>query len=370
MGREATSRRRHSITLDGNAQCSLDKFSTNFTATSVTRRVPNEKNRCSIKLVVLPPFRDGAPIVCPVDLCDLVPKNIFTEREATIGGIGKTLRWSFQTGAFKDKEEIEICFSNIEDTHVFLALMETLDRTVVSFQGLCMVDRVTHASLLVFRPWLCINIASYVCSFTKCDYEISDQTRACTFDIGLERMDREDFTFWNQIKTTAAPKQGWYKWEFSWLDKSWTQLPFTWQRLARNMDRRSLVDCPVPLRYHVAALRAADVRARSVINSEDADVVIESPLQAGEEISRKYFRNAHLPSTRVVTGALSSAQTRQLLGAQYVMRYWSHDEAAITSATQVLRAYVEHGYTSKLYGPYEQCALFVGHGKSARPFKK
>ena len=77
------------------------------------------------------------------------------------------------------------------------------------------------------------------------------------------------------------------------------------------------------------------------------------------------------PGGRHVTSALTTAQTRELLLAAFVARFLKPAVGTAMRAAyeEVMLAYNLNGYTSRIFGPYKQHALYVGHGRTCRNFR-
>ena len=291
--------------------------------------------------------------------------SIVKETKKPIGGIGMTLRWSFRAAAHDDTAPVDVIFSHIESPDAFSKACEDIPPDVARKSsdierddslGCCASVHVSDATLL-----MCVVI--HLHRSTSFEYELDDETgtRECTFDIGVERFDRASWNFWNQTDDTAAPKQSWHKWDFSWGE--FEHLPFTWRRLAKNYTEEPS-KLPIPLRYHAAGDRFA-----SASDSRDRVSTGDAPHEA---LVRLYDLRARIyakmiPARPVVTRSLTTPQSRELLRATLEWRF-SRDEAA-NRFREVFRRYIVMGYTSRLFGPYRQEGNHVGHGRKPRKFR-
>jgi len=219
--------------------------------------------------------------------------------------------------------------------------------------------------LTVHDAWMAHAVVCHVTSSTNCKAEVCrDEGDTAKFELGIERMDRTDFTFWNQSPATAGPKQSWYKWNFSWLPTQWTSLPFTWRRLALNVVDDTTSDIPLPLLHHVIQLRIEHVR--SFLNEYEGPK--SHPIKR-VYVEREKSLSSQLPRQVYVTASLTTVQARQLLHAQYTILFNADDRVKCRLAGEVCMKYLLHGHCARIFGPYEQSARFVGHGKNTRRFK-
>lgn len=76
--------------------------------------------------------------------------------------------------------------------------------------------------------------------------------------LGVERLDRIEV---HGTDTTAGLKRGCENWQFSFLPSEWSDVPITWEHLARNCRDAAVEHLPQPLRQHVAQLRLAEIDA-------------------------------------------------------------------------------------------------------------
>lgn len=325
------------------------------------RCVMQKKKRMS-SVTILPHAFGGHTVSAdPRDGVD-VP-HVVTEIRKPIGGIGMTLRWSYRAAPHDDHDPVDIIFSHIDDPSAFSTRALRLPASIASLaddveeddeMGWCACVRVCDASRLM-------GVVVFLSRTTTFKYELDDPsgTRECTFDIGVERYDRASWNFWNQTDDTAAPKQSWHKWDFSWA--TWDVLPFTWRRLAVNIRETVLTRLPMPLRFHVARYRA-DLAATSAEQTDD------EALRTLRRMRERHYR-ARVPRKAVVTRSLKTEQSRELIRATFERRFGRDDVEAAARSADVLRRYIMVGYTSRLFGPYRQEANHVGHGRKPRVFR-
>lgn len=310
---------------------------------------------------ILPPVRDGTSVRSHDDI---VPFYMH-EKVKAIGGVGTTLRWSFTNTRHDDSDPIDLFFVGISDTAAFEVAMTSISHTAHIVGSLeCLDDDPGNmcAQVHIFDARTSMMIVHRVAmAVTFREYIFDDDgTRVAKYEVGIERFDRSRWNFWNQSDDTAAPKQSWYKWDFSWMDSRWVTLPFTWHRLARNVYDEDIASISRPLRHHVAQHRIEAIR-KSLAQRTAA-----SSSRGYGIVCKRRIRHLiqHVPERRYVTAALTQIQTRELLMALVRRRFGCED-----GLRDVFEAYIRHGYTSRIFGPYNQEANFVGHGKNRRHFK-
>ena len=304
----------------------------------------------------LPHFHDGRafPTPHPILSGHAVPPSM-RESRAIIGGVGKTLRWSFSTGAYKADR------SGVGDVRG----VDGVEKRAALFELISTVDGATMApdgeSVHVEHAWRCVDVAVLVSHSLGLRATVRPLPHVRDMCVGVDRMDGAEFKFWNQTDATACPKQSAYKWVLAWMPEHWRVLPFTWTRLAQNLDE-PLEDLELPLRHHVARARVDELGA--AIADADDDDELATYLRAKRDRAERA-----LPDRPYVTCALTDEQTRQLLATHFVLRFLPHDEALVAAASELSVRYVRHGFSASLCGPYRQSAEFVGHGNGCREFR-
>lgn len=313
--------------------------------------------------VPLPHFHGGRAFPTPHALLsgDVVPPSM-RESRAIIGGVGKTLRWNFATGAYKAERTGVVDVLGVKDDEARAALL----RLVATVDG-AHVQRDDGGgspgavAVHVDHAWRCVDVAVLVAHALGLRAVVRPLPHVKDMCVGVDRMDGAEFKFWNQTDATACPKQSAYKWVLAWMPGDWRVLPFTWTRLARNIDE-PLENLELPLRHHVARARVDALEAE--IADADDDAELRTYLRA-----KRARTERALPDRDYVTCALTEEQTRQLLATHFVLRFLTHERALVAAASELSVAYVRHGYSASLCGPYRQSAEFVGHGSGCRQFR-
>ena len=312
--------------------------------------------------VPLPPFHDGRAFPTPHPLLsgDVVPPSM-RESNAIIGGVGKTLRWNFATGAYKAERPGVVDVHGVATAEARSALREL----VANVDGaLLQMGSDPDVSIVVDHAWRCVDVVVLLSHALGLRAIVRPSPQVRDMCIGVDRMDGAEFKFWNQTDATACPKQSAYKWVLAWMPADWRVLPFTWTRLARNVDQ-PLEDLELPLRHHVARERVYSLTAAIAEASDDDDAELATYLRA-----KRARAERTLPDRTYVTCALTEPQTRQLLATHYVLRFLPHDAELVAAASELSVRYVRHGYSASLCGPYRQSAEFVGHGNGCREFRR
>ena len=344
-------------------------------------------------VVAAPPANGGLPLglldaYVPVDADGVIcePGLIFSERIKIIGGVGKTLRWEYTSLARLDESPAQILvFAISVSESVFDTILsetegvlrdcefETVtDQEDESLNGLC-------TSLVVDKG---CNYATIMLTLRKrCHFKpiVDDESRTLlTFDVGLERFDRSKWNFFCQSDEAACPRQSWHKWNFSWLDEHWRAVPSTWSRLAANLDDVATKDAPLPLSIRLAEHRinqcAREVDARS--NPRVANRAVSCRHGRSDppmilEARRRALERSMPEGIHIVTGALTKAQSRELLMATMLLEFVESLPADVVEACgKIHRHYLQWGYVGRLFGPYAQQAEHVGHGLKRRMFHK
>lgn len=318
--------------------------------------------------VPLPHFNDGRAFPTPHPLLSgrVVPPSM-RESRAIIGGVGKTLRWNFATGAYKaDRPGVVDVFGvDTEARAALIHLLANVDGATLERDGDGGEDvgNRESSSILVDHAWRCVDAAVLVSHALGLRAAVRPLPHVRDMCVGIDRMDGAEFKFWNQTDATACPKQSAYKWVLAWMPADWHVLPFTWTRLAQNVGE-PLEELELPLRHHVARERADALKAAATRADVDDDDELATYLRA----KRTRVERA-LPDRAYVTCALSEEQTRQLLATHFVLRFLPHEEALVAAASELSVSYVRHGYSASLCGPYKQSADFVGHGNGCREFR-
>lgn len=254
-------------------------------------------------------------------------------------------------------------------------------------------------------------------------------------DIAIERMDRIEascvsaHTSLRPSDDTFGARRGTENWRFEWIPDHWTRVPLTWDHMVANMCDVDINDIPQPLRQHVAYRRICDgdhdlMGTRWVLSETQPTVSELSPcgdsaalrrcvldvpnlgeaLDRGDTITQQeltdwnvpiidstrflvrgpsssnWYRprdtirplSMHIPTRRLVSAALTAAQSRQLITAFYLVSVECvRDEVVFRAARLILYRYMlERGYTARWLGKYVQEANFIGNGVAFRQFRR
>ena len=279
-----------------------------------------------------------------------VPSQAFETTHATIGGIGKHIRWNVVLPNRKCQSAASLHVGNVTDVEEFKEFVEQMIRPF----GLCKYEfkkaenDSTYESIVEVPE--CKNIA-IVAAALHCS-EFTARPTATHFVSGAklapERYDRSEHMWWNQEQKVAGPLRDVHRWDYGFIPSSWETIPFTWQSLCENINVPvSKVDIlPLPLR----------------------DYYLSHCAERAEDGAEK-IRIQRLRGTPCVTCRLSEAQNKQLLTATY-WSYVAPFNKDVTEYCHLIRfRYMLHGYTSREIGGYRQTALHLGHGAKIREFK-
>ena len=319
---------------------------------------------------------------------ECVPNGaFFKEKNKTIGGVGKTTRWEYSAGPRLDSDPLRVLIFNISVApDAFDSLLESIgsnhvyreaeyelvsDDEDLSFNGLATSIVITQANAYARIAVQLLRGAHFKPIIDE------DGPRNLQFEIGVERFDRAKWNFHNQKQNSACPKQSFHKWGFAWMPDEWSVLPFTWYRLAQNMDDTSIDNLPMPLRMHTTKLRmdqideelkrrfkwshrASDPRTSARHGRSDPIVVLSA---------RRQMLKAKLKTMdETITSTLRPEQAKELLFATYTLEFTSPSPQLRLACAEVLRRYILYGHAGRIFGPYSQSAKFVGMGKKRRMF--
>ena len=246
--------------------------------------------------------------------------------------------------------------------------------------------------------------------------------------LGVERLDRigasvvTDDTMVDAGQSLHGLRRGGTNWRFSWIPDEW-EVPITWDHMVRNVWSYDVADLPMPLRQHAArdavdrkqfapigsrwrpiagaprpdelahyAARGTDpipwpLHRLVVVPAEEEakvasgahDVRVQCDARSYARVGDRWYApvdtlrelTRHIPARRVVSAALSDAQSKQLLTAFYVATVERPADAATREAARLLlvRYALERGYTARWMGRYDQDADHVGNGETCRQFE-
>jgi len=211
------------------------------------------------------PFRT---IVLPADelvFCKLPPPptEAYEETTATIGGIGKHLRWSMPALQAHVRGAVDVFVANISNADDFMAWIPSLRPFALwpsdeQIDNGATIVRIVDASYTM-QMLSHLHVRGY-------GAVIADESQERTFKLGIERFDRSDHMWWSQSdKACAGPLRDVHRWHYAWLPTEWTTVPFTWQAMARyadtleysDVERSDVQRLPQPLRNHVVASHSA-----------------------------------------------------------------------------------------------------------------
>ena len=249
--------------------------------------------------------------------------------------------------------------------------------------------------------------------------------------LGIERLDRIPcHSVGDADDEQCGMKRGKEDWDFSWVPDGWTP-PLTWDALVANVaDEDPLALLAQPLRSHVARWRlargahaalgtrwlpCAPPTERELALQEEAHPfamrrvlrgceALEAHLATWTELDEadlaalvppdltpqtivratdgQWYRpedprralEAHLRpgGGRWVSATLSSAQSRQLLEAFYLLRVERVEDPTLVRALRLLLFHYlrGRGYMARWVGKYVQEARFVGNGDRFRAFRR
>ena len=284
-----------------------------------------------------------------------VPSIAYEEVPATIGGIGKHVRWNVIFANRKWKEASSLVVSNISDQSVFSEFVDTVVRPF----GLCRMEFDADAAsdamwqttvevpdgsklALVAAAFHC---AGYSAKPAKDEYVSGAK-------LAIERYDRSEHMWWNQAQDVAGPLRDVHRWAFDFIPKTFSTIPFTWQSLCTNIaldPKTESHHLPLPLRDFYLTQHILQAQ-------ESGDSALSMELE-------------QLRGRPSVTCRLSLLQNQQLL----IVAYWStvapFDDDNVFMCRLVRFRYMLHGYTSREIGGYNQTAKHLGHGALIRTFR-
>jgi len=278
------------------------------------------------------------------------PQIAFECFDATIGGIGKHLRWKVVISKKKHDGLCDLFVGNIIDKTKFESFIHNKIKPF-GFSEFNYIENDNNVYCEVNIPEykdLTFVAAAFHCAGYSAAPKMNNM--ASYGNLGIERYDRSEHTWWNQDPKKAGPLRDTHKWKYNFIPSDWKQLPFTWQSMASNINI-SIDDInllPYPLKNHVC------------------DLYLEKKF-SDDEISK--LRN--MKTTKdCVTSRLTDAQNIQLL----MVTYWSFiapfDNHIVSLCSLIQFRYMLHGYLGREVGGYKQEAKYIGHGAYCRKFKQ
>lgn len=276
------------------------------------------------------------------------PKHAIEEFIATIGGIGKHYRWKVVISKKIHCGECILFVTRINDKCLF----EKFVKEKIQPFGFCEFNYETINGNVTTT----VNIPNhkdltYVAAAFHCaKYEaipLEDDMASCG-NLGIERYDRSEHTWWNQNQEDAGPLRDTHKWKYNFIPKAWKHLPFTWFSLAKNINVEvdDLKHIPLPLRNYVCA---------NMITGISDDHTIQ-------------LLKSKITPYHCVTSRLSKEQNIQLLQCTYWTFVAPFDPTIVSLCSLLQFRYMLHGYVGREMGGYRQTAKYIGHGAYCRKF--
>jgi hypothetical protein len=280
---------------------------------------------------------------------EAVPALSYEETQATIGGIGKHVRWFVASPKKKLTDELSIVVDAsrtefvkqiVNEMHPFVEWDGTVDDNMIADMK---IPVAVHAQQVIAR----FHMNAIEATFAR------EEDQAIS-KLGIERFDRSDHMWWNQSRKNAGPLRDMHRWHFGWIPHHWKYIPFTWESLSRNatdLGREECANLPLPLRNHVCTAIIERLKSE---NGDRSEIL------------------AWLSMTHpaCVTSRLTREQNIQLLSAAYFLRIAPFDQERNKIAVALSMAYLRYGYISRDIGGYQQSAKHLGHGAFIRKFKR
>ena len=310
----------------------------------VDRAISRTQTRIWIEYDLIPTVCDAASLTA-VRL-PTVPAAAYEEVGATIGGIGKHLRWHVLFPNKKYKGSAVLHVSGIRDTIQFQTFVENVVRPF----GLCRYEYVDDTTKVTVpdAQRIALVAAALHCAGYKAVPE--DPKSVSGAKLAIERYDRSEHMWWNQAQDNAGPLRDVHRWAFDFLPPEWTAIPFTWQAMCRNIALDPVNESqhlPLPLRDFYLSMH------------------IHKGEAAGTDVQPLHQRRGR-PS---VTCRLSPDQNRQLLAACFWTIIAPFDATAVRVGRLLRFRLMLHGYTGREIGGYNQTAQHLGHGAQIRTFR-
>lgn len=277
------------------------------------------------------------------------PQIAYHEFSATIGGIGKHLRWKVIMSKKKMKGDCKIFVTNITNKDNFQTFIEEQVRPFgfCTYEYICEDSNIaTTVKVPNYKDLTFVAAALHLANYKA--IPLNDDM-ASYGALGIERYDRSEHTWWNQNPKTAGPLRDTHKWKYSFIPADWKELPFTWASMAANIkvDKDEIKCIPLPLRNYVADYYSQQA-------SDEYESILWKSLKTEKHC---------------VTSRLTNDQNKQLL----IAAYWSYIapfHKHITDLSLLLQfRYMLHGYIGREVGGYRQNAKYIGHGAYCRKFK-
>ena len=301
-----------------------------------------------------------------------LPPNLgYTEENAIIGGVGKTLRWNVITN-MKLMEETKLFVLFIEDTKKFSKFIDDEIKPFAFISSdFITTEEYKNTVLITVPDGTKLAIVAAKLHDTGFGAIVDDENYTMG-KLGIERLDRSDHMWWNQDNRKAGPLRDIERWNYSWC--KWKKLPFTWHMLASNfpISLEKVGKIPLPLRNYVVQ----QIRKRSEIeleilkneNYETGEPPVKQMLLKRLEV--EIIASKQLETRKhCVTSRLCEEQTRQLLSATYYSMFAPFDSLKLEISRLIHIRYALNGYCGRQVGGYRQNANYLGHGALLRNFK-
>ena len=275
-------------------------------------------------------------------------KYAYEEFVATIGGIGKHFRWKVVIAKKIHPGECVLFITRINNKSIFERFINDRIRPFAfcdfkynEIDGMTTttVNIPNHKDLTFVAAALhCANYGAI---------PLEDDMASCG-NLGIERYDRSEHTWWNQNQEDAGPLRDTHKWKYNFIPNNWKYLPFTWYSLAKNImiDIDKINEIPYPLRNYVCA---------HMIGKVD------------DEVTKQKIKK-HMTDYHCVTSRLTKEQNIQLLQCTYWTFVAPFDSKIVELSGLLQFRYMLHGYVGREMGGYNQSAKYIGHGEFCRKF--
>lgn len=308
-------------------------------STSTNLYVWIDKNICETKIE----YRHLRAISLPHP-----PQIAFDEFQATIGGIGLHTRWKVILSKKHFKGDCKLVVTNIMNTQKFELFVQKRIRPFAfsNFQFKSHKNLFTTEVIIPDHKDLTFVAAAFHCQGYRV-IPVNDDM-ASYGNIGIERYDRSEHTWWNQNQKEAGPLRDTHKWKYNFVPKTWTIIPFTWQSMAQNIhvEKEDIDKIPLPLRNHVC-----DVMVNNISDEKEKTLI------------------SAYKKVNCVTSRLTYEQNIQILRVTY-WTFVAPFDSKITYLSGILQfRYMLHGYVGREVGGYRQEAQHIGHGAFCRKFK-
>lgn len=278
------------------------------------------------------------------------PVKAIEQFSVVIGGIGKHLRWRVVISKKMYNGACRLFVDGIRKQDVFQKFVEEQVRPF----GFCDSEFVEHNGTLTTTVLIPNHKdLTYVAAAFHCaNYgavPLEDDMASCG-NLGIERYDRSEHTWWNQNQKEAGPLRDTHKWKYSFIPAKWEKLPFTWFSLAENVAQEvnDVKDIPYPLRNYVCD---------HLLGTLD-----ETDPRRDELLRQRTEQHC-------VTSRLTEAQNIQLLLCTYWTFVAPFDQKIVKLSGLLQFRYMMQGYIGREMGGYRQTAKHIGHGAYCRKFK-